>query len=104
MFLSFLFIVLLPFQDIDLSNSTENIEVVDADYYSVIAATDKMYGTNYTLNVRVEANCFYGSCTIRGVEVATNYCYQSVSYRSEFGRASVYSFRYNGDQYYFTFK
>ena len=86
----------------NINATSQTIEIVDGDYYSVIGRTEKGYGQEYTINLRVEATC-YGSCSIQGVEVATSYGYTSVSFRSDYSGRNKYYVSHGGETYYFTF-
>ena len=74
-------------------------ENIEADkFYSVIATTEGLY--DYSVSLRVEANCMGSSCSIIGVEVATDYGFKSVSHSSMGGKHWI---QYDGYTYYFKF-
>lgn len=109
MVLSFiaLFSTLVSFStDVNPSNinaSSHEFEMVDGDYYSLIGRTEKGYGQEYTINLRVEATCYGSSCTIQGVDVATNNGYVNVSYQMDYSRSNRYKVSHGGETYYFSF-
>ena len=85
-------------------NSVEiTSEIEEQKTYSVIGRTNKSYGQNYSINLRVTANCFSNSCTIYKVEYATDYGYTQVSHQRDWGRDGSYKVYVNGETYYFNF-
>ena len=82
-------------------NSYSNTITKDSgEYYAVIATTSNGY-QSYSINLRVEATCYGNSCTISGVEVASNGGYSRVSYAYAYD--GKYSINHDGYTYYFRF-
>ena len=109
MLISFLTFLLLAPAELDGTVSTfENSvqitsEIGEQDTYSVIGRTKKMYGQNYTINLRVTASCFLNSCSIYKVEYASDYGYTQVRHQMVIGQAGTYTVSVNGETYYFDF-
>ena len=94
-FYNFFVIASLLFSLNAYSNSKDS-----GEYYAVIATTSNGYQP-YSINLRVEASCYVGSCTIYGVEVASSGGYTNVSYTYSYH--GQYAINWNGYTYYFRF-
>ena len=82
-------------------NAYSNTNCSDSgEYYAVIATTSDGY-QSYSIHLRVEGNCYGNTCSISGVEVATNGGYTSVHYSYSYD--GKYSITWDGWTYYFRF-
>jgi len=92
MIVALLFVSVSAYSNTNCSDSGE--------YYAVIATTSDGY-QSYSIHLRVEGSCYGNTCSISGVEVASNGGYTSVHYSYSYD--GKYSVSWNGYTYYFRF-
>ena len=76
---------------------------VNAETYAVVAETRNNIGTNYSINLHVNGNCFYNTCSVSSVSYWNGSFWQNVSFNYAIGISGLYYVNIGYQTYYFEF-
>lgn len=92
-----------PQLKLNLNSSVERkAEKHPQNWYATTGTTRNMYGTNYSISLRVQGYDYGGCLSISAVEASSGGGWSSVSYYSVYGESCTYSVNVGYETYYFS--